>query len=510
MSEEPSLPRLPSVSWDEQSQSFSHNPRKRVRPQADAPSPGYNSSDPAIFSSDDDPALDNYVEGRRKKRYIGSWFQQHPTSSDSTFSETLHIPKPKQRRVWTRQADSGVFLGSDGNESEDMMDHPEISTRPKLPQLDRKPIRSVSKVEQAARDKIRVCLEKGEETIDFWSMGLEEISNDTITPLSQFSCIPHVTKDVAFEQKDPELKIYLAMNRLSRVPGAIFDLTYLTILSLRGNKLTELPPAISRLNSLRELNVSQNRLRYLPTDLLDLIGSNNNKLRTLVVHPNPFFQPEHDFEEDGIVGVWGTESHEISSLVSKSLGRSPVQLSNTTGRVLSDFRLPTDPTMRILPVEVDSTDDSELPSPVSSKGSLDDPRSLAKTSGVPSLLEIALRSCYGSTQLPEMIHYIPEGLLNLRQLLDRAVRQKQAGGLTCSSCRKMHVVPTAEWVEWRELRTSERIGDEGYAEGYWHWRLLPLSKAEGEMAVPFLHRGCSWACGPKDTEKSSWGIPGCV
>jgi len=31
MSEEPSLPRLPAVSWDEQSQTFSNNPRKRVR-----------------------------------------------------------------------------------------------------------------------------------------------------------------------------------------------------------------------------------------------------------------------------------------------------------------------------------------------------------------------------------------------------------------------------------------------------------------------------------------------
>ncbi|KAJ4138958.1 hypothetical protein NW765_002854 [Fusarium oxysporum] len=238
-SEELSLPVLPAVSWDEQSQTFSNNPRKRVRNAASkhAPSSAFNnSSDPAIFSSDDDPALDNYVEGRRKKRYIGSWFQQHPTSSDSTFSE-IHVPK--QRRQWTRQADSGVFLGSDGNESDVLETVPEVP-KPRLPQLDRV-VRRVSRAEQVARDRVRACLDAGEETIDFWSLGLEDVSNDTISPLSQFTCIPVVTKDVAFEQKDPEIKIYMAQNRLTRVPGAIFDLTYLTTLSLRHNKLTELP-----------------------------------------------------------------------------------------------------------------------------------------------------------------------------------------------------------------------------------------------------------------------------
>ncbi|KAF4983155.1 hypothetical protein FZEAL_1378 [Fusarium zealandicum] len=505
-SEELSLPCLPAVSWDEHSQSFSNNPRKRVRNPASrhAPSPAFNnSSDPAIFSSDDDPALDNYVEGRRKKRYVGSWFQQHPTSSDSTFGEGIQVTK--QRRAWTRQADSGVFLGSDGNESDDVMDFLPADPKPRLPQLDRV-VRRVSKAEQVARDRVRTCLEQGEETVDFWSMGLEDISNDTISPLSQFACIPVVTKDVAFEQKDPELKIYMAMNRLMRVPGAIFDLTHLTILSLRHNKLTELPPAVAKLRHLKELNVSQNRLRHLPVELLDLCSPSGN-LRTLVVHPNPFWQPDHELEQvpedqsESLLFNYTQESEDstIPHLVSRTLGRSPLQLSDTTGRVLSDFKLPTDHTKHVLPV--DSPSDS---SNSSSLYSTTESQHLSGATRVPSLLETALRACAESAQLPEMPYYIPDGLIHLRKLLERAQRQRDAGGLTCSRCRKSTVIPTIEWVEWREIRTCKEASQETPSVV----RMTPLSMAEGERTVSFIHRGCSWRCGPVEADKGGWALPG--
>lgn len=526
--EEPVLPLLPSISWDEESQTFSHNSRKRVRPQPsrDAPPLNHNSSDPAIFSSDDDPALDNYVEGRRKKRYVGSWFQQHPTSSDSTFSETIHVPK--QRRQWARQADSGVYLGSDGSESDDMLEILETPTRSKLPQLTRSPLRPVSRSEQTAREKIRTCIEKADETIDFWSMGLEDISNDTISPLSQFSCIPVVTKDVAFEQKEPELKIYLAMNRLMRLPGALFDLNYLTILSLRGNKLTEIPPAISKLHNLKELNVSQNRLRSLPIELLDLFKS-DSKLHTLVLHPNPFFKPDNSFD-DGLsqeepFSSWPTRPPQsiqyngetyVPSVISRSLGRSPVQHNNTTGRVLSDFQLPADYTIQTLPLEVrthptaksgSESGSESVPELESESDSISDsslssaPTNNGDRTSVPSLLEIALRTCYSSSQLPEMVHYMPDGLVHLRQLLHRAVKQKQAGGVICSTCRRAHVVSIVEWIEWREVRTCKRASLGGDANIVF---VGPSSKVEGERAVPFLHRGCSSRCGPKERMGSGW------
>ncbi|KAF7562725.1 hypothetical protein G7046_g1386 [Stylonectria norvegica] len=451
---EPSLPPLLAVAWDEQSQSFSHNPRKRVRAQGsnNAPPQAYNSSDPAFFSSDDDPALDNYVEGRRKKRYIGSWFQQHPELPERGSGEGMsETPAIKQKRQWARHADSGVYLGSDGNESDDMMDQLESPMRPKLPQLGRPDAPRISMAEFAAQDKVRTCLERGEETVDFWSMGLQEISNDTISPLSHLSRIPFVTKDVAFEHKDPELKIYLAMNSLTRVPGAIFDLTHLTTLSLRGNKLTEIPPAISKLHRLKELNVSQNRLRYLPIELLDLFGLNSS-LRTLVIHPNPLLQPELDLEtragsdsevslapdlQNALFDLSDLSRDKLERLltpvlVSRSLGRSPVQLSNTSGRVISDFRLPLEST-QLVSVETFKNDERSPSSHLTSHNAPDKRRSRISSSGVPSsvpsLLEIALQTCYRSVQLPDMKHYLPGELVRLNQFLDRAVKQKAAGKL---------------------------------------------------------------------------------
>ncbi|KAH0593735.1 hypothetical protein MHUMG1_08486 [Metarhizium humberi] len=472
MAEEPTLPCLPAVSWDESSQSFSNNPRKRVR----HPRSGglYNSSDPAVFSSDDDPGLDNYVEGRKKKRYVGSWFQQRPTSSDSTFSEHMILPKPKRKLA--RQFDSGVYLGSDGTEGDDLASEVlEMPLRSKLPQLSERPqplIPAVSKAELLAREKIQSCLEQGNETIDLWSMGLEDISRETLTPLENFSCIPVVAKDVAFEQKEPELEIYLAMNRLRSVPGTLFDLEHLTILSLRGNKLTEIPPAIAKLPNLQQLNVSQNRLRSLPAELLDLFGKN---LADLVLHPNPFFEPE------GQLHAEGDESLEPPQqpLLTRHLGRSPLQISDSMGQILSEFKFPSYDEPNRLAVasgnQLDTGTTTSLGQPI-------------KAGCVPSLVEIALRSCYSTSQLSELQHFIPEGLSHLRELLERATRQKDMGGVACSHCRRLIVVPPLEWVEWREISTRGVYGNAV--------SVRPLSLAEDERAVPFLYRACSWKCGP--------------
>lgn len=467
MAEEPSLPRLPAVSWDENSQSFSNNPRKRVR----HPRSGgiCNSSDPAVFSSDDDPGLDNYVEGRKKKRYVGSWFQQQPTSSDSTFSEHMILPKPKRKLA--RQFDSGVYLGSDGTEGDDLAAEVlEMPLRSKLPQLEERPqalAPVVSKAELLAREKIQTCLEQGDETIDLWSMGLEEISSESFSPLQTFSCIPVVAKDVAFEQKDPELKIYMTMNRLRLIPGSLFDLQHLTILSLRGNKLTEISPAIARLSNLKQLNLSQNRLRSLPAELLDLFSKN---LGDLVLHPNPFFEPDRQLDT-GEEELEGTDQR----LLTRHLGRSPLQMTDSMGQILSEFKFPSyDETNKLAVFEGDAENDGE--------------RQLERPSRVPSLVEIALRSCYSASQLSELQYYMPDGLPQLRELLERATKQKEMGGITCSHCRKMIVVPAMEWVEWREISTVEvQAGAVS---------IRPLSMVDDEKAVPFLHRACSWKCRP--------------
>ncbi|CEJ90845.1 hypothetical protein VHEMI06599 [[Torrubiella] hemipterigena] len=487
MAEEPSLPALPAVSWDAQSQSFSKGSRKRLRPDVGGQL-FCSSSDPAVFSSDDDPGLDNYVAGRRKRKYLGSWYNQFPTSSDSAYSDGQQ-PLPKQKRTLRRQLDSGVYLGSDGTDTDDMLELPVVPTTPTRPIVVRPNLSRLSEAEKAAREKIRVCLEKGEESIDFWSMGLRELSNETISPLTQLSHIPQVTKDVAFETKEPELKIYLARNSLGRLPGALFDLTHLTVLSIRENNISELPPSICRLTNLTELNVSQNRLQYLPAEFTDLFQP-ESKLKKLVLFPNPFFKPQETLEHSAPMAATAVEklSDWQPRFLSRHLGNSQIQTTTSQGRVLSKFKFPACDSSVTLPVfNADSVCDEPRPS------------------RVPSLMEAAARSCADLAKPAELAHFVPEGLENLRHLILQTAAQKQDGGLVCSHCRRSLVRPTLEWVEWKQLYVTVKNTAEAASPAK-KLSVKPLSMAKDEMAIPFKHLACSWLCGPVSQKSDKgWG-----
>lgn len=168
---EASLPPIPAVSWDAQTQSFA----KRKR--STASQIFSDSSDPAIFSSDDDPALDNYVEGRHKKRYVGSWFQQHPApgGSDTAMS---HRPASRAKRTFV-PVDSGIFMGSDAS-IDDILDElppPRAKSifttalpKPTPPQVNQVPRGSqtsrLPEAEEKAQNSIRLCIDKGDEGVD--------------------------------------------------------------------------------------------------------------------------------------------------------------------------------------------------------------------------------------------------------------------------------------------------------------------------------------------------------
>ena len=174
---EPSLPPLPAISWDAHTQSFA----KRKR--STASQVFSDSSDPAIFSSDDDPALDNYVEGRhKKKRYVGSWFQQRPASSDSGLSvrpESSGRPESRWKRPFV-PVDSGVFMGSDSS-IDDILDElppakankailPPATAKPTVAQLGQVPRPSQkgkrSDTEAKVQEIIRQCIDRGIEDVD--------------------------------------------------------------------------------------------------------------------------------------------------------------------------------------------------------------------------------------------------------------------------------------------------------------------------------------------------------
>ncbi|KAI1765718.1 hypothetical protein GGR53DRAFT_248717 [Hypoxylon sp. FL1150] len=536
MEDELTLPKLPTVSWDSETQTFS-NTRKRGRDGAPTTPAFNNSSDPAVFSSDDDPHLENYTQGRHhKKRYIGTWFQQHPASSDSTFSEAPQ-PLPKTKRTFRRQLDSGVWMGSDF--SVDMEDDTtadtELPAEPRLPQLRHaRSVPVISPLEQVARDKIQRALEDGVPTVDLSSFNLESISNKTISQISIFDSV--LNPDFPDTPRDTFTKLYLSNNPLLRAPGAIFNLEYLSVLSLRNTQITELPPSIGNLRNLETLNLSLTRLRYLPGELLNLMKY-PSKLQTLTIHPNPFYQPDSlnlddtqnyasEDEETACSKDWVSPSGTVfrhwltkddAHLLDQTegppkldihsaswdihiLARSPVQFSDSRGTIVSKFRLPH--------LNLSGSDDAEVPSNMVIEtedlgGSITLPHSkrsqgttTSNQGSVQSLFELALQACSRSGQLHELSSYLsPNAPPHLVELLDEIAKRSEdhdnnSGALPCSICGRRVMVPVTQWIEWCAITRKYRNGA-GNQHGVEY-----IGHRQGEK-VPFLRRGCSWKCLPR-------------
>lgn len=167
MAEDPALPSL--ATWSLGSAISSRRPSKRARPSSPVPS-----SDSALFSSDDDPSLDNYTRGRQKKQYRGPWFQQEP-ASDGTFPGSQFKVRAnrdgnhKSKRIFERQYDSGVFLGSDCTDMDESSDDIELppSRSMILPSSQAQSTQTLEPTpEELARKQIENCIEHGLESID--------------------------------------------------------------------------------------------------------------------------------------------------------------------------------------------------------------------------------------------------------------------------------------------------------------------------------------------------------
>lgn len=95
-----------------------------------------------------------------------------------------------------------------------------------------------------------------------------------------------------FEQSwIPNIQLFFTNNLISRLPRQLFDVTALTVLSLRNNQLTSIPPAIGRLKNLQDLSIGGNELKYLPSEILNL-----DKLQILAAHPNPYLSPPGEMD----------------------------------------------------------------------------------------------------------------------------------------------------------------------------------------------------------------------
>jgi hypothetical protein len=175
---------LPRLAWDPTSESFSKNlPRKRVR----LSSPPI-SSDPAVFSSDDDPSADNYTQERRKKKFQGPWYRQRPASDAGSQDAHEYDSHKKSKRRFERQFDSGVFMGSDGTDMDESMEEFESgpASLPLRQSRATQTPKAVPTPEELARAQIQRCLEDGDESIDLSYVFLEPMRSK-LTYYSQVS-----------------------------------------------------------------------------------------------------------------------------------------------------------------------------------------------------------------------------------------------------------------------------------------------------------------------------------
>jgi hypothetical protein len=342
-------------------------------------------------------------------------------------------------------------------------------------------------------------------------MELSTISRETLQPLVEFSTtIPTIARDVPFEQRDPEIELYLSTNSLRALPRALFEIDHLITLSLRNNQLTELPPAIGQLRNLRSLNIAQNSLRFLPSELLDLVANVRTAgLLHFHAHPNPFLQPVvEDAPELGFGEVMvparpfdsgGLEAKPTVLHPAFFWARSPVQMSDVHGTIYTEFRL----------------DDCHSPVPVASgkvegalRGSRQRQYLCGPTSRVPSLADIALRTCYNSPSLqhmPSMLNDYP----HLGNLVTSLISRREAGEASCASCGRMIGVPKIRWLEWwaltkmqpRELSPQPADAERPTTRV---WRQTLLNSDPDEMFMPFLRQGCSWKCMPPEVAQGSW------
>ncbi|KAH7381881.1 hypothetical protein BKA64DRAFT_749346 [Cadophora sp. MPI-SDFR-AT-0126] len=497
MSEDFPLPRL---TWNPATESFSKGaPRKRVRSSPPV------SSDPAIFSSDDDPSADNYTQERRKKKYRGPWYRQRP-ERDSGSQEMGEPDHHKKKRPFERQFDSGVFMGSDGTDVGEGMEEFEVANMSVLPvRLSRElqTVREAPSPEEVARVRIESCLEEGNEIIDLSSISLTSLSSATIRPLLAFTRVP--TSSEAFFPLQPKLKLFLSSNSLSTLPAELFNLERLTVLSLRDNEIHELPPSIGKLKRLRELNLSQNGLRYLPYEILDLL-TNDCDLSSLHLHPNMFHEaqfpdsgqmeteevpykiglgnrtPKHPFKDAAeafTVNRLGRDWHPRWKV--KFQARTDIRYMDITGKLVKG------PTLsHSIPV----ADLDDTPRPPSSHGEI---------SRSPSLMEVALNACSRSSQLPFLTELLPKDSPEyLHTMLANAAIKKEFGGSKCTICKRNFVLPRTEWIEWWEIAKNLDQAVPSAAS--------PLRQRENdrdilESMVPLIRRGCSWRCVPEKLVK---------
>ena len=298
------------------------------------------------------------------------------------------------------------------------------------------------------------------------------MQSSTLRPLHLLTRVPAepiVPMDVQFHPLIPKLGLFLRNNTLCALPGEIYKLSNLRTLSAQHNLIQELSPSIRNLDNLRELNLSVNQLRYLPYEILNLC---KGRLTGLRIRSNPFVEPlprnwnanTEVFSDEAFMKWLHADGPTLRA-------RSTIAYFDAFGKVCRASCLAPSKTEEYL-------------NPLETPWSPYTIESLAKhkhtSNRAPSLTELCLRACQGSTFLSDFAtsHSNEEGIPeSIIPLLQEAWTTQDAGKKQCSVCDKPYIIARTEWLEW--------------------WSHFLTYET---MPKPFLRRGCSWACVPDHDE----------
>ena len=491
-------------------------PLRRKRTLSDY---GGLSSDP-LFSESSEGGIEEVEERRKRKKYIRApWFR---------------LRGGMAKRSGMRNADSGVFLGSDL--SEDGADSTS-SSQEKMATLEvggelrpgpSQPGGPHWPPQDLASRAINHCLETGHESVDLTDMGLDELTNATLKPLHQLIKHPHgdltqPPSEDEFSSLTPSIRLFLSGNKLASLPSELFRLTNISVLSLRNNELQDIPHSVGQLRNLHEFNIAQNNIKLLPWEMFDLVHCRGDH-RQITVRPNPLVDPIQDLlgpsplsrpkvtskEYNEHLNRWGetdgaffrkmkqwysdgetswTMRHELelrlklgrlkrtmymqeASRAGTELWLCKEELIYLASSAVTFFDPYTAPLLEENHPHAHDDDQKyrAVVDPLTDKPDESD------NTNCPSLFETSLRAIQSNFALLAP-NDIPDGLPPaVTAALRRVAKGVEYGNEKCSVCSKEFIFAKAEWVE------------------FWFNGFPAQQYLTAETILPFLRRACSWQC----------------
>lgn len=464
---------------------------------------------------------------RRKRMVRGPWWR---------VNKSLRHKMAKRERL--RNADSGVWLGSDM--SEDSTDST-VSSRQQLARMDMADrsgqpassatsMHALSPAEALAAKEISRCLDAGQERIDLSDLGLTCLPDSIIRPLHQL--IRHAHTDLRqppsedeFGPLTPSIQLFLSGNSLSALPHELFALTNISVLSVRNNELTHIPPSIDRLLGLKELNLAQNNIRWLPWEMLDILHCRGTHRRH-IIRPNPLIDPASEmdvpkplprprvtpgeFKEH--LSRWGETNGAFFQKMREWYSeegvpwtiRQDLELRLKLGRLKRTNYLQeisragaevticneqliylTSSAVRFFDVDGSvvrqnrhgmQLDDDPESMYKAVTDPLDHAPDCSEFSSVPSLFELAVRATQATYNLSDPSAYPTDLPRSVATAFNRAARGASVGNEKCSVCGKEFIIARAEWME------------------YWFCGFPAQEALTRESVLPFLRRVCGWGC----------------